>query len=342
MKFKIFTLIFAFCLSINLIYGQVKIINPTPEKTLDNNYHFQLNALSQARFMPADTIVPPILLDTCSQTVFSFLSNGDWGFVGGMNDFGDLEKAQRFFYDNEKYDVLETTIFFASADVVGDGDLTVKIYEVDNDTNGPGNLVGTSDAVKASEIAVDPQFVLPTFFTFSTPATVNGPQFFVSVDFSQLYATADTVDLLMTDIGCGDGNDSWELFSDGFTWLPINSSDSWGIETNFFMIATVQADGTSSTKELVTGGNNRIRLHDAFPNPATQEVTISYDLESSTDLQIEIYSTDGKLIQQIKKSTQPPGQYQELISTKNLTSGTYLYGIVTDKGRLMSKFTVLR
>ncbi len=343
MKLNTFIFFFSFLLFASAIYGQARIANPKPAKVVRNT--LELPKLAQQRFMVADTLAPLIFEDTCSLGAFSYLNSGgdgSWGFVGGMNDFIDLEKAQRFYYDKANFEVLNAIIFFASAAVVGDGVLTAKIYEIDPNTNGPGFLAGTSDALKVSDLAVDEQFIVPTIFNFSTPAVVSGTEFFVSIDFSQLYESQDTVGILMTDINCGDGADSWELFGDGETWVPINDeNNSWGLDASFFMLAIVQSDGTSASKELLVG-DSRIRLHEAFPNPAKDEMIISYELETSAMVRIEIYSADGKLVKKMDQSRQLPGQYQKRITTQNMPSGIYLYGIVTDKGKLMNKLTIVK
>ena len=340
MNLKTTISIFTFCLMANFVFAQAKIANPEPVKVVRNTFTTPAT-LTEARSNIEETLFPTIFdQDTvCSQSLFNFLNNGGWGLVGGMNDFGDAEKAQFLNYEDEdnNYLVTEAFVFMGVADVVGDGDLVVKIYEATE--AGPGTLVGTSNPLKVSELELDNEVALPTQFSFSSPVQVTTNGFYLSLDISALYASQDTVGVLMTETDCGIENESWELFSDGQTWLSISDENSWGIGSNFFMAAIVESDGLSSTKELVSG-DQRISLHDAFPNPTNGELTISYDLEKSATIQIEIYSLTGQLIQQIDKNTIPAGQYQERISTKNLATGTYFYGIRTDSGRLMQKFSV--
>lgn len=331
--------IFTLCLMVNFVFGQSRIVNPEPSKVVRNTFTTPA-PIEQARSVVMDTLFPTIVVtDDCSQAVFDWETDGGWGFVGGMNNFEDLEKAQLINYEDadNNYIVTEAFVFFGTADAVGNGELSVKIYE--STGSGPGDLVGTSDPLNVADLVVDTQFALPTQFIFSTPAQVTTNDFFVSVDFSNLYNSQDTVSVLMTDSDCGIVNEAWELFGDGLTWLSISDANSWEIDANFYMAAIVESDGLSGTKELVAG-NQRIRLHDAFPNPTNGQLTISYDLERSAAIQIEIYNLTGQLLQQIDKNTLPAGQYQERISTNELPSGTYFYGIRTDSGRLMQKFSV--
>lgn len=340
MNFKNCTLLFVLFLTLNTTFGQKKVANLTPDKVIKNTYQPSENA--QARFMEMDTIVSPIFLDTCSEALFNWEPIEGGGLIGGVNGFGDLEKAQRMIYTSGNFNVTSIFAFFGDVEVMGDGELAAKIYEVDGMTNGPGVLVGTSDPIKVSDINVDPEIAVPTPFIFSTPAAVTGSEFFISIDFSELYAAQDTVGLLMTNEDCGFAEDAWELFNDGETWVSMTNPDlSWNLLANFLMVATLDLDGVSSTQELL-GTDGSIRLHDAFPNPAQSSVMIAYDLEVKSTVQLEIYSMDGKILQQQHQGIQAPGQYQIEMSTAELPEGMYLYGIVTDKGRLMNKFTVSR
>ena len=176
-----------------------------------------------------DTLIPAAFQDTCGLSVFSFTINGRWGFLAGTNEFGDREKAQRFSFDGaSEFTVPEIWAFFAERSVVGDGNVVATVYD-DAGDGSPGTDLGSSSPVKTSELNIDPNSVLATVFTFDTPPTVTTPQFFASIDLSALYPANDTLGLLISNDGCGDGADSWELFSDGTTWVTIDdATNSWG------------------------------------------------------------------------------------------------------------------
>jgi len=209
-------------------------------------------------------------------------------------------------------------------------------------------LVADSSLVVDSFPVVDTTLIvdskgLPTTFVFSRPPQITTNSFFVSLDISSLYSGRDTLSILMTSFQCGVVNEAWELLSDGSTWVPLSDENagSWGINSTFYMAAIVAPDNTSATKELVAG-SQIIRLYDAFPNPTSEQLTIRYDIKERTAIQIEIYSLTGQLLHQIDKNILPTGQYQEHISINNLAAGTYFYGIRTDNGRLMNKFSVVK
>ncbi len=340
MDVRNFTLLCFCLLTLNLAFGQKKTAHLAIEKVVQNTYQPTQNG--QARSLEMDTVLAPILFEDCSETAFTLAPMGVSGFVGGTNGFMDLEKAQRMIANNSNINVTEIIVFFGDAIIAGDGELRAKIYEADAATNGPGALVGTSDPIRASEINLDPEIIAPTLFTFPTAPFISGDEFFISIDFSELYVSQDSVGLLLTDTDCGFAEDAWELFSDGVTWASLSDTDiSFGILSNFLMLAILELDGVSSTQEIVSTGG-AIRLYNAFPNPASSNLTVAYDLEVTSTVQLEIYSMDGKILQQEQQSVQVPGQYQVQLPIAQLPEGMYLYGLTTDKGRLMNKFTVGR
>ncbi len=286
-----------------------------------------------------DTLIPPIFLEDCAESVFSFLNSGGWGFVAGMNSFGDLEKAQRFKYDDASaYKVLEIGVFFAEKKVVTDGILQVKIYAANGENNGPGELLGTSNPINTSEVNVDEESLAITTFTFDTPPMVSNHQFFASVDFSQLYAANDTLSMFMSDIDCGDGADSWELFSNNITWAPINDPDlSWEINANFLMTAIIEIEETTSVKEQ----NNPLGLK-SYPVPAKDQLNLTYQLTESSPTTIEIYSITGKKVLSVYKENQSAGEHIESINTSSFEPGSYFARIRSFQGISATRIIVYK
>ena len=77
-----------------------------------------------------------------------------------------------------------------------------------------------------------------------------------------------------------------------------------------------------------------------MPNPANNWIELPYEIESSSSIRIEVYSADGKLLQRMNKGQQLSGRYAERLNIQALPSGTYIYGILTDQSRIMSRFVV--
>jgi len=317
-------------------FGQQRIMNTTPDR-------MATKALPTLEISPRavmDTLVPPSFTMDCGNEAFSFTITDSWGFIGGTNQFGDTEKAQRFsFTDVSPFNVTETWVFFSNASVVGDADVTIKVYSVNND-GAPDVLLGRSDAVKPSSFVIDDQLALPTSFSFSTPALVEVTDFFVSVDFSDSYNNAtDTLGMFMSNADCGSGDDSWEKFGTG-EWFPIsNGTASWGLDSDFWILPILEFEDPSNTNDIFAAQNG-LQIFPARPNPAYERVDLPYELSKGSKVMVEIYAADGRLIERLDKGQMGPGSYVENYTVSNLPAGSYVYGIITEEARIMSRFVV--
>lgn len=323
---------------IGTAFSQERIMNPVPERVATK-------VLPTVEITPRavmDTLVPPSWLLDCGDQAVSFTINDNWGFIAGTNQFGDTEKAQRYtFTDVSPVNVTEAWVFFASASVVGDADVRVKIYSA-NEQGAPDVLLGTSDVVKPSSFVLDDQFAFPTSFSFSNPALVEVPDFFVSVDFSDSYNNmTDTLGIFTSNENCGSGQDSWEKFGTG-EWHPIGTfPPSWGLDVDFWILPILEFEDPSNTNDLFAAQKG-LQIFPARPNPAFERVDLPYELDKGTRVTIEVYSADGRLIERLDKGQLGPGSHVENYTVSNLPAGNYVYGILTEEARIMSRFVVNR
>lgn len=286
-----------------------------------------------------DTLLGPAFALPCGDQITTYFSSG-WGYIAGNNAFSDFEKAQRITLgEGNNFTVQEVWGFFAAASEVNDGPLRAKVYST-TAGGAPTTELGVSTDINVSDIDTSSTSLVPTIFTFTTPPAVTGPEFFVSIDFRDLYASQDTVGLWMSQDDCGDGNDAYEFWGDGMGWFPIDSPSSWGFEANFLIGVVVAFDPISSQSPEPVAGMNGLRVFPASPNPTSENLNINYQLDQSSKVQIEIYSTDGKLLQRIDKGIQPSGRFTETLITEELPAGSYVYGVITEKARLMNRFVV--
>lgn len=306
--------------------------------------NFAISAVVEPTNLIQELIEAPVFQeDTCSNSLVAFFSN-PWGFVGGTNGFGDLEKAQLLTFDTDAdVSVREIWGWFYDVQTVDDGPVSAKVYALNQNGDGPGDLLGSSASLKTSELTFSADAILPTPFVFEAPVPVNDIAFYASIDFSELYATKDTVGLWQTDDGCGDGSTSWELFNDGVTWTNISASNSWGLNANWLISAIIEFNTTTDVDDqLAFVAQNGLQLYPAFPNPAAETVNLKYQLDSSERVRIEVYSAEGRLLQQHDLGRQMTGEHTETIDVSTLPAGAYVYGIVTEQSRLMSRFVVGR
>ena len=282
-----------------------------------------------------DTLFPPIFAEECANTVVSFEPTDGWGYVSGTNNFMDLEKAQKFSFEEEgMFSVMEVGVFFIDAALVGDGNLRAKIYSVNEETGGPGELLGTSNDLKASEVVTDDEELVLTLFNFDMPAAGSGDAFFVSIDFADLYTTNDTVGIFLSDVDCGSGEDAWEFFGD--QWVRM--FDSWGgLESDLFMAVVVDFQGSTSTNDI-----SETLSVTTYPSPASDVINVNYSLKDPSTVLLEVYSLDGKRVVALPQGRQSTGTHNIQLQVDEWESGTYLTRISTDKGVFTGKAVVLR
>lgn len=315
-------------------WAQNRQYNPVPER----GPRLEMPEISSPR-LEFDTLTPSSLADPCGQAgVVNYLSDG-WGYVAGNNAFNDHGKAQRFnFTGSAGFNVQEVWGFFAAASAVGDANLTAEILSVDN-TGAPDQVLGTSNPLKTSEINLDTVLV-PTIFTFATPVDLTNPIFVANIDFSALYAANDTAGIWTTEDPCGSGNNAWEKWDNGNWFLYNDTNNSWGLDIDNVMGVMVEFFTTDIDDPLVNWRN--LSLRPAFPNPAVDQVSINYGITEATEVEVVLYSIDGKVIQRIDKGIQTAGEYSEVVDLQNLPAGTYAYGVFTNRARLMNRFVISR
>lgn len=79
----------------------------------------------------------------------------------------------------------------------------------------------------------------------------------------------------------------------------------------------------------------------AFPNPASESITIEFTLHKQGSACIRLYSMTGKEIMTIDRTFWNPGTYSERISTIGLTAGVYILHITNSKEAETRKIVIL-
>lgn len=74
-----------------------------------------------------------------------------------------------------------------------------------------------------------------------------------------------------------------------------------------------------------------------YPNPFTDQVTIAYDLKSTSDINVSIYDMTGRVVRNIAKSNQKSGVNTITIQTKDLKTGIYIYNLKSNSGQITGK-----
>lgn len=321
------------------LYGQKRFVPTEPERRL---FIPQTSPEALETRTIIDTLRPAAFEDVCGATQVVFPVTEGWGYIAGTNNFGDKEKAQLIQNTtNTTITVNEVWAFFGYVSSVGNGNVRMKIYSVDPANRSPRSLVAQSNDVRVENIQYTDSLFLGTRFSFPLPIVLDDPSFFLSLDISGLYSTFDTVALYHTELGCGDGLEAYELWSDD-QWF--NVIDAWltefgTFEINYALLAIVEFDGPNAVNDPYYA-QNKLRLFPATPNPAIDQLQLHYELEDPGPVRVEIYSTDGRQLQQLNLGIQASGRYTQPINVSDLPAGAYVYAIVTDQTRIGSRFVV--
>lgn len=323
-----------FLVSSSMVWGQRSSVRlDETRSTLQFN-----QALEGESRMEKDTIFFPTALTDCGLSGFAY-GVDPWGFTSGTNAFGDLAVSQlvRHPDPDASLELEEVFISLSTASVVGDGELVAIVYSVANDS-GPLDLLATSMPVKVSEVGIEPGFAIFTPFQFENPVPIpDGNEIHVGLDFSRVYASNDTVNVFTTDT-CANGNNTWTQFNEdgSLVWAPFTSL--WGLNVDLFIGASVTVlDPTAVNDPVEISG---IRLESLFPNPAKDQIRLSYELESTEQLSIEVFSIDGKRVLQHQLGRQSPGRHTEMLDISALSTGSYRLLLSNGKRSLTTGFTV--
>lgn len=143
---------------------------------------------------------------------------------------------------------------------------------------------------------------------------------------------------------------SWSQINDGLLELSINRL---GINPENYLFAGT-SEGSVFRLQLEPGAveeNNIVpdtRLAvQAYPNPMTHLITISYQLCSSMEVDLSIYDIQGRLVKRLGKGMQEPGvhvhQWDGTDEKEDrVSAGVYLYKLTTETTTQVEKIILLK
>jgi aminopeptidase N len=85
---------------------------------------------------------------------------------------------------------------------------------------------------------------------------------------------------------------------------------------------------------------NGLRLFPNYPNPAKNTTRIAYKIESSCDIQLDIYNVMGSLVKSCFEHSMTAGTHQMDIDCSGMTPGIYFYRIKAGESELTSKLVI--
>ncbi|WAC03734.1 T9SS type A sorting domain-containing protein [Lacinutrix neustonica] len=121
----------------------------------------------------------------------------------------------------------------------------------------------------------------------------------------------------------------------GFSYFYAANEDTWYAQQST-PIVRLNFDG--STLGLNEATNANVSALNIFPNPATNEVNVSFIVNDASDVRVEVLDMNGKVIETITEASQVSGLQKNTISTTAYATGIYLITIETQEGLVQRKF----
>lgn len=96
--------------------------------------------------------------------------------------------------------------------------------------------------------------------------------------------------------------------------------------------------GTNDYKNSV----NKFELQQNYPNPFNPTTKISYQLPVSGNVKIKVYDVLGNEVAKLVDEYKPAGSYEVEFDGKELTSGVYVYKLITGKYSATKKLVLIK
>ena len=279
------------------------------------------------------------------------------GYQGGGYFFGSnndsLNSCAQGFENanNSTAEIKEILIWFAGKEEVsGSGSMTINVHKMSPnsafedftatspDAEGPSASVApvASETLLLSNADTASTLVL-TSVLLSSPVSING-NFAIEVDASSFTASGDTVGIVCDSDGDGQGY-NFVRRGPGYYFLLTRAASTSGLDNNIAIFAVIGDNNVGINDNEFYNG---VQLS-AFPNPATVETTISFNLEKSfNNVKVNVMDANGRIVNRIEKGALAAGLYNEVMEVSSLSAGTYYYTIYADNTKLTKSFNVVK
>lgn len=315
-----------------------------------------------------DTVTLSNTTSADTPTLYFAGTTTDSGFVSGTDAYGDMGYAERFdfgtadsslnvigvitFFGGTVNPASTKTVTFYTWNVAAPVSVSSTVYE----SGLPGiALDSVNVSIRNLGIAhVDTvSDTLKTFF-FTSPTGYLSSSFFVGYTINYAYAglSGDTIGLYTSTDGSRTSplytvsgadtfinNQNATLYNDGSGWHD-DATDNFFLFNDYFIYPIAIVRESLGFKGIT---RNNLVFFGNYPNPATDGTTVQFNLNSGTDVTLQVMDMNGKVINSIEASHLPAGAHTLYIPAAGLSAGDYLYLLRTAQGDgIASKFTVVK
>lgn len=131
---------------------------------------------------------------------------------------------------------------------------------------------------------------------------------------------------------------------------PNESAELWiavavGADENTFntnLAAAVAKYNQLTSVDDENGTPQRFRLSQNYPNPFNPSTSISYTIDSRSNVKLQIFDVLGNMVAEPVNEEKEAGSYNVNFNASGLTSGTYFYRLSAGNSSLVKKMTLIK
>ena len=131
-----------------------------------------------------------------------------------------------------------------------------------------------------------------------------------------------------------------------YVWDDANSqttATATGLIAGNYTVSIFDANGCAFSVDLEVDLSNGIKNVDlagfmVYPNPTTKNLTVSFDINGSKEMNVKFFNTIGKEI--LSEAVFVNGTYSKTFNVSDFAAGIYFLEISSENGKTIKKFTV--
>jgi hypothetical protein len=142
---------------------------------------------------------------------------------------------------------------------------------------------------------------------------------------------------------------NWTVGQDTTFTYPIPVPSYIYDVTQLAVVCFIQNNGTKVVEQAgysispvgINNPVNSLSTVNLFPNPASSQAKISFDLPNGSDVTINIYSETGMLVRTEKRRMMAVGKQEAEIDVETLSNGMYIVELITGEMKSTTKLNVV-
>lgn len=140
----------------------------------------------------------------------------------------------------------------------------------------------------------------------------------------------------------GNGELNGNLYVDSFQLTYVDGAEVTGFVLFDDLRAVEMGLATSSEEEPVTDVPAQFELKQNYPNPFNPTTNISFGLPERSNITLKVYDMLGREVATVYSGVKAQGFHTVQFDASALSSGIYLYRLVSDFGTISKKMTLLK